>query len=724
MCKPYISRLLEQSNDIEKNPGPLPHRLVKPMATNKKTANKQKEPEKNEIVKEPHVQFQSFEDLRTLVERQNEQIQKQSDEIKGLRKKVDENEKFALEFRSELGEVRKKWQSLGDIRSNPDELTSSKIESLVGAYNDIQDRLYEIDKSWKNNLIFYGIPTDSNNDDEDPYATEEKVRDLIKRKLRITREIPFNRVSRVIHGPEFRGHKPIQVHFANYNDKEDILRKAKLLKGVNIHISEDFSRKVREHRQELNKFMKEVRSRDPARRMVLRYDKLYMGNDVFFYNDKTGRVERIHNQLETRDQYNTLVDSVFTSDAQHAHDSSWMRRPRSKYSSRSRPITPVLSRQNSMSMDDISQDEYYGTPQPTPMRSRPVTGRNRERGMPKSASIDSLHYENSTYPASPHKARSQNPEDIRKSSDRYQNNSSPRKSRQNHEYYTNKCPDGQKNNQKKETKNDDNSESDDTDRNTPDDRGKTPEPTFQDEPRYNPPETPKRSPKPSPTKTEPNPLLKLAMPRSARERERKISFKDEKEKDKPANGAARYKSESELDLSDDEAEQDEVLSLDLESKTFTQEIREAPQSAISCKSANPVSNAIPLKGPKEANTCTEMVPLFPPISKKSSSTDLVPVERVEIKSLSNFRPSFSTSITPSTRLAISTAQNSHSTPYNFTSGFAGRPASTASTNSSGSIHQVQQQRQSVQGGHGGVLKLNVAIAGEFSMGNFGNNQHH
>ena len=76
MCIPYISRLLEQSNDIEKNPGPLPHRLVKPMGTNKKQANKQKEPEKNEIVKEPHVQFQSFEDLRTLVERQNEQIQK------------------------------------------------------------------------------------------------------------------------------------------------------------------------------------------------------------------------------------------------------------------------------------------------------------------------------------------------------------------------------------------------------------------------------------------------------------------------------------------------------------------------------------------------------------------------------------------------------------------------------------------------------------------------
>ena len=44
-------------------------------------------------------------------------------------------------------------------------MTSNRIEGLVVAYNDIQDRLYEIDKSWKNNLIFYGIPTDGRTDE-------------------------------------------------------------------------------------------------------------------------------------------------------------------------------------------------------------------------------------------------------------------------------------------------------------------------------------------------------------------------------------------------------------------------------------------------------------------------------------------------------------------------------------------------------------------------------
>lgn len=108
----------------------------------------------------------------------------------------------------------------------------------------------------------------------------------------------MNRVHRLNYGPDFRGHKPIQVCLVNYRDKEEILRKARLLKGSNIYISEDFSRKVREHRNELIKFMKEVKSRDPTRRMTLRYDKLYIGNDVFFFNDRTGRVERLHTPLE------------------------------------------------------------------------------------------------------------------------------------------------------------------------------------------------------------------------------------------------------------------------------------------------------------------------------------------------------------------------------------------------------------------------------------------
>ena len=181
----------------------------------------------------------------------------------------------------------------------------------------------------------------------------------------------------------------------------------------------------------------------------------------------------------------------------------------------------------------------------------------------------------------------------------------------------------------------------------------TPEPTFDNEPRYNPPETPKKSPKPTPIKTEPNPLLKLAVPRSARGR--KISFKDDKEK----NRIEKIR-DNESDLSDDEAEQDEVLSLDMESKTFTQEIRES-RAVVTCKSTN-ITNT---------NTCTDLVPLLPPVSTKAattvSSTELVPVETVEIKplALSKYPPSWSTSITPASRISVTTAPNNQSNSFNY-----------------------------------------------------------
>ena len=58
--------------------------------------------------------------------------------------------------------------------------------------------------------------------------------------------------------------------------------------------------------------MKEVRSRDPARRMTLRYDKLYIGNDIFFVNDRTRRVERLHQHVDagTTNYYDSQVSCL------------------------------------------------------------------------------------------------------------------------------------------------------------------------------------------------------------------------------------------------------------------------------------------------------------------------------------------------------------------------------------------------------------------------------
>ena len=195
---------------------------------------------------------------------------------------------------------------------------------------------------------------------------------------------------------------------------------------------------------------------------------------------------------------------------------------------------------------------------------------------------------------------------------------------------------------------------------------KTPEPTFTNEPRYDPPDTPKKTPQ----KTEPNPMLKLAVPRSARSR--KISFKEEEK-----NKIESLKDTGESELSDDEAEQDEILSLDVESKTFSQEINET-RAVVTCKAApppvissykTPATTSSPVSKMINSNTCTELVPLVPKLSKSSvSSTDLVPVETVEIKplSLSKYPPAWSSNVlTPASRISVTSSHTTQTNNYNF-----------------------------------------------------------
>ena len=104
----------------------------------------------------------------------------------------------------------------------------------------------------------------------------------------------FTKTARLWNGPSFRGLKPILVTFHLFKDKEDILRKSGLLRGCNIYITEDYSRKVRRQREELLKFAKMIKSRSTvAPRCLLQYDRLHVDNDVYLYNEIEQRVQKV-----------------------------------------------------------------------------------------------------------------------------------------------------------------------------------------------------------------------------------------------------------------------------------------------------------------------------------------------------------------------------------------------------------------------------------------------
>ena len=73
------------------------------------------------------------------------------------------------------------------------------------------------------------------------------------------------------------------IGFQLYKDKEEILRKGNLLRGSNLYVTEDFSRKIRKAREELLKFAREIRARDPGARVILQVrDQQFLVFSFFF----------------------------------------------------------------------------------------------------------------------------------------------------------------------------------------------------------------------------------------------------------------------------------------------------------------------------------------------------------------------------------------------------------------------------------------------------------
>ena len=87
-----------------------------------------------------------------------------------------------------------------------------------------KDKLWQLDKSWENNLVFYGINILEEEEEENPQLVENKVREILKVSLGIARDVPILRAKRAYTGSNIRGSKPVTVYFQKYEDKEEILR--------------------------------------------------------------------------------------------------------------------------------------------------------------------------------------------------------------------------------------------------------------------------------------------------------------------------------------------------------------------------------------------------------------------------------------------------------------------------------------------------------------------
>ena len=100
-----------------------------------------------------------------------------SDKAGHMRKEVEtrsmeDRRLFNLELRNQSEKVVTALQKL-----------SFRLDEMDGMYDDMQERLYEVDKSRKNNLVFYGVPQQTS--DEDPDETERLIKSVITVKLQV-----------------------------------------------------------------------------------------------------------------------------------------------------------------------------------------------------------------------------------------------------------------------------------------------------------------------------------------------------------------------------------------------------------------------------------------------------------------------------------------------------------------------------------------------------------
>ena len=77
---------------------------------------------------------------------------------------------------------------------------NAKMDAITGVYDDLHEKMHEIDKTRKNNLLFYGIKPDFL--PEIQSQLEQKVHEIMKFHLHISRDIPVSKISRMVSGPE------------------------------------------------------------------------------------------------------------------------------------------------------------------------------------------------------------------------------------------------------------------------------------------------------------------------------------------------------------------------------------------------------------------------------------------------------------------------------------------------------------------------------------------
>ena len=284
----FWGSLLLQCGDIELNPGPSDNSAgAKGTRTRSVTGNGPPGNSKTNPDAEPTLR-----DVVAILAKMSDDNQKTSSNVETVKNDVadikEQQAKMIEDVEALKDDVENLMRENQELRTDRDALMQ-RVLSLEKKTDDLEGR------SKRNNIIVYGIPKDNG---ENTAKCEEILNNVCKNDLRLTEEIPFDRVHRLSN----KADSPIIARCTFYRDKVKILRAKKFLQGTDIFVGEDYPVSVREIRKKINQLVKDNRQRKEKVRMV--YDHVYIENKKYFLSDDGSSLveESVVENVDTDDE--------------------------------------------------------------------------------------------------------------------------------------------------------------------------------------------------------------------------------------------------------------------------------------------------------------------------------------------------------------------------------------------------------------------------------------
>ena len=122
---------------------------------------------------------------------------------------------------------------------------------------------------------------------------------------------------RILTGSEVSGCRPVLVTFERFREREEVYKKAAMLRGTGLHISEDMTRQTKDKRNELRNFMRDLKRKNPSTKYYLAYDRLYVEDKCYVWSDAEKQV------IETAEKTPVCKQILCTNSLRKVHKLPW-----------------------------------------------------------------------------------------------------------------------------------------------------------------------------------------------------------------------------------------------------------------------------------------------------------------------------------------------------------------------------------------------------------------